>query len=176
MLALKKALESNPLVYITRDIERALGLPPATKNYYIISNHSAFAKSIAQGSPSILLIKEKKKLDTRELLEHPLAAKFIGRLKNPRLLVFKSTPQIEKICQKRGSKLLNPSAALASQVEEKISQVKWLGKLARYLPPHTITVLKNVAWKKGKFVLQFNRAHTGSGTILITSKIGRAHV
>jgi len=181
MLALKKALESSPIVYITRDIERALGLPLTTENYYIVSNHNAFAKSIAQdaaqraglcpaGSPQILLIKEKTKLDTRELLEHPETIKFINRLKNPQILVFKNTPQIEKICRAHGWKLLNPKAELANRIEEKISQVEWLEKLARYLPPHTISELKDVSWKGKNFILQFNRAHTGLGTVLITSK------
>jgi len=121
MLALKKALESHPIVYITRDIERAIGLSPSIENYYIVSNHNHFAKSIPP-NPSILLIKEGEKLDTRELLEHPETIKFINRLKNPGLLVFKNTPQIEKICQIKNWKLLNPSAELANRVEEKISQ------------------------------------------------------
>ena len=169
MLALKKALESHPIVYITRDIERAIGLSPSIENYYIVSNHNHFAKSIPL-NPSILLIKEGEKLDTRELLEHPETIKFINRLKNPGLLVFKNTPQIEKICQIKNWKLLNPSAELANRVEEKISQVEWLGKLSRYLPPHTIAELKNIRWKGKKFIIQFNRAHTGSGTMLVSSK------
>jgi len=63
--------------------------------------------------------------------------------------------------------LLNPSAILAGEIEEKISQVKWLGSLAKYLPPYEIKILKDVRYEGKKFILQFNRAHTGNGTILV---------
>ena len=72
MQELKNALKSAPVVYVTREMERAVGLAPGTENYYIITNHSAFAKSTAKNSLTVLLIKEKQKIDTRKLLEHNL--------------------------------------------------------------------------------------------------------
>ncbi len=170
MKALELALKKQPVVYVTRDIERALGLPPKTKNYFIVTNNTPFGKQIAKTRPGVLLIKNKTLLDTRELLTHPLTIKFIKKIKNPHIVVFKNTSAIEQACQENNWPLLNPPAELASKIEEKITQVEWLGKLAKYLPPHQILPCKKIKFTGEKFILQFNRAHTGSGTILIESK------
>ncbi|OGH89079.1 MAG: hypothetical protein A2537_02995 [Candidatus Magasanikbacteria bacterium RIFOXYD2_FULL_36_9] len=138
-----------------------------TKGYYIISNYTAFANSLAKGHKNVLLIKNTELLDTRELLVHAKTINFIKKIKNPQVLVFKNTLQIEKICADNGWTLLNPSAVLASQVEEKISQINWLGGLTKFLPPFEITIAKDIKWKGESFILQFNRAHTGNGTIFI---------
>ncbi len=158
---------NKPVIYVARDLERTLGLPVTTKGYYIISNYTAFANSLAKGHKNVLLIKNTELLDTRELLVHAKTINFIKKIKNPQVLVFKNTLQIEKICADNGWTLLNPSAVLASQVEEKISQINWLGGLTKFLPPFEITIAKDIKWKGESFILQFNRAHTGNGTIFI---------
>jgi len=161
---------NKPIVYVARDLERTLGLPVQTKGYYIISNYTIFANSLVKGRKNVLLIKNPELLDTRELLNHPRAVKFIKAIKNRHILVFKNTLQIEKICADHGWPLLNPSATLANKVEEKISQVNWLGELIRFLPPFQIKIVKDVKWSGESFILQFNRAHTGSGTLFIENK------
>src|SRR3989339_2031066 len=158
---------NKPVIYVVRDLERTLGMPMTTKGYYIISNYTAFANSLAKGRKNVLLIKNTELLDTRELLVHAKTINFIKKIKNPQVLVFKNTLQIEKICADNGWTLLNPSAVLASQVEEKISQINWLGGLTKFLPPFEITIAKDIKWKGESFILQFNRAHTGNGTIFI---------
>lgn len=160
----------QPIVYVCRDLERAMGLPLSTPSYYIISNYTTFANSLSKGHKNILLIKNKTLLDTRDLLTHPQTKKFIAKLKKPQILVFKNTPFLEKICSASGYELLNPSAELANLVEEKISQVQWLGELKKFLPAHHIQPAKEVIWENKKFILQFNRAHTGSGTVLIENE------
>ncbi|MBI5729045.1 MAG: ATP-grasp domain-containing protein [Candidatus Magasanikbacteria bacterium] len=171
----------GPVVYVCRDMERALGLPLSTQNYFIITNSSAFAKSVAAKNRNILLIVENAPLDTRDLLAHPKTAAWLNRLPNPKILVFKNTTQIEKLCRDKGWQLLNPPAELAKRVEEKISQLTWLGPLQKYLPPHKVMLCKDLEWSKKKlarhrtggsgagYIVQFNHAHTGLGTILINS-------
>jgi len=168
MQALKQALFLNPVFYVTRDIERALGLDLNTNGYFIISNYSVFAKSIAKNHKNVFLIKEKKQLDTWELLEHSFTKQTIQRMSN--ILVFKNTTQIEKICQKNNWCLLNPPAKLAGEIEEKISAIKWLGMLKKYLPKYQVKKCGCIKWTGKQFVLQFNRSHTGSGTIKIKTK------
>jgi hypothetical protein len=175
---LESFLSKNPLVYVTRDLERALGLPLNTRGYFIISNFTPFVKSKCKGLNNILLIKGKDLLDTHELLSHPQTKAFLNKLNGPRILVFKNTVTIEKICQNNNWELLNPKSSFANFVEEKISQVEWLGPLNKFLPPHEVKTLGEITWPKfavqGKnalpFILQFNRAHTGSGTYLIRSE------
>ena len=160
----------KPVIYIVRDLERALGLPLTTKGYYIISNSTPFAKSFAKGRKNVLLIKNKELLDTRELLADTRVKRFVNKIKNAQILVFKNTVAIEKVCQENNWTLLNPSAALAVKVEEKVTQVEWLGELRKFLPPCEIKIAKEIKWTGNKFILQFNRAHTGSGTILVESE------
>lgn len=163
-------LNNNPIVFVTRDLERALGLPLSTVGYYIITNYSAFANKLAKKYRNILLIKRKELLDTHELLARIETKRFIGGVKSARILVFKNTVLIEEICRKNNWPLLNSSAELAATVEEKISQLSWLGDLKKYLPPHQLIPCGLIKWPGKKFILQFNRAHTGSGTILIKNK------
>lgn len=164
-----EALKSRPIIYVTRDIERALGMSLDLDGYFIISNSTLFGKMAVTGHANALLIEEPELLDTYELLKNEKVIEYISKIPNPNILVFKNTLQIERICQQNNWKLLNPPAALAAKIEEKNSQVEWLGDLAELLPPHAIKICKKVEWPDEPFILQFNRAHTGNGTLLITS-------
>ncbi len=183
MNALKLALNKQPIVYIARDIERALGLGKEYENYHIITNSTPFAKSLTSTTDAepplknITLIPGLKPLDTHELLAHPTTIEILKHLGQPGVLVFKNTPAIERLCFEQGFNLLNPPAELSRTVEEKISQLDWLGDLERFLPPHTRLILKDISYTEAcaklssppheGFILQFNRAHTGSGTMHI---------
>ncbi|MBI2990411.1 MAG: hypothetical protein HYY51_04495 [Candidatus Magasanikbacteria bacterium] len=168
-----KTLSKNPVVYVTRDLERAIGLGLDTPGFYIISNSSGFAKSLTKDRTHIVLIENSRPLDTHELLtrasEKGIIESFTFESK-PNLMVFKNTALIEQICSDKGWNLLNPSAKLASKVEEKISQVEWLGPISRYLPLHEIKLCREAQWPGRPFILQFNRSHTGLGTILLENK------
>lgn len=164
-----KNFPKQPVIYVSRDLERAIALS-SQKHYYIISNGSPFAKRLQKSNPNIILVSKPKLLDTHELLEQPKIKKFINSLPDRQLMVFKNTALIEKICDKNNWTLLNPSARLAAAVEEKISQLEWLSDLQKFLPPHQVMQGKNLEWKNENFIAQFNRAHTGSGTMLIKSK------
>jgi hypothetical protein len=88
----------------------------------------------------------------------------------PNILVFKNTMRIEELCAKKGWRLLNPRAVLAEKIENKISQVDWLGELSELLPNFKIAPAKDIKWEKKPLILQFAHAHTGLGTILINSE------
>ena len=156
------------MFYVCRDVERAVGINLTLPGYFIITNYNEYSAKLAGQYPHIILIKEKEQLDTKNLLAHTLTKNTIK--KNDNVLVFKSNALIEAECGKNGWKLLNPDAKLADKIESKISQIKWLGKLEKYLPPHRVDVCANVRWQGKPFILQFSHAHTGSGTILINSK------
>ena len=165
--AISKRLLKRRFFYVCRDVERAIGVNLTLPNYYIITNYSEFSAKLARQHPNIILVKEKEQLDTRDLLAHTRTKNTIK--KNDFVLVFKNNALIEAECRKNGWKLLNPDSKLADRVESKISQVEWLGKLSKYLPPHRIDVCGNVRWDGKPFILQFNHSHTGSGTFFIDS-------
>lgn len=156
----------KPLVYVTRDIERALGMEP-TGNYFVVSNKTPFGESIQKRYPdNVWLIDTTNTIDTYDLLLLPQVQDVISK-RSADVLVFQNTPRIERLSLEMGWNLINPKAELAKQVEEKISQVKWLQDDVSLLPPHKITILKDVQFAGKKFVLQFNHSHTGQGTFVI---------
>jgi hypothetical protein len=177
----------RPVVYVCRDIERALGLELPREGYFIITNKTTFSEKLQEGLPpafrkQILLIKSETKftLDTHELLTHPQVVAYIKDIQSPApaILVFKNTLRIEEICREQGWLLLNPSAQVAAKVEEKISQVEWLGELTHLLPPHEIIECSQIDWKKSfskafsqSCILQFNHAHSGEGTLLVENTV-----
>lgn len=166
--AISQRLSRRRLFYVCRDLERAVGIDLTLPGYYIITNYNEYSAKLALQYPHIILIKEKEQLNTNNLLRHKNNKKMIK--KNDYVLVFKSNALIETECKKNGWKLLNPNAKLADKIEGKISQIYWLGKLAKYLPPHRVDVCANIKWDGRPFILQFSHAHTGSGTMFISSK------
>ncbi|MFA6095889.1 MAG: hypothetical protein WC767_03565, partial [Candidatus Paceibacterota bacterium] len=159
----------KPLVYVTRDIERALGMEPLG-DYFIAANKTPYAESIAARYPdNVLLVGSKEVLDTYELLSHTDVAGMIARL-GAEVIVFQNTSRIERLAREKGWRLLNPPAELARTVEEKISQVRWLEDDESLLPPHEIRKVKEVSFDGTRFVLQFNHSHTGEGTYIIDAQ------
>jgi predicted ATP-grasp superfamily ATP-dependent carboligase len=165
----------KPLVYVARDIERALGMKPEG-NYYIVSNDTPFGRQSQKWSPdNIILVQSRKILDTDDLLLRKETFDLITKL-NADVVVFMSTPRTERIAKENEWNLVNPPAVLARKVEEKISQIKWLAEDAKLLPPHNISAVKDVVFAGEKFVLQFNHSHTGEGTFIIDSEKVLTHL
>lgn len=170
MKRLYEALLKHPVVYVTRDIERALGIYPGTPGYHIVSNKTALGVQLQSRHPEhILLIDTEHPLDTHELLERT-EVKMLFEKTKASLVVFKNTPHIERIAQEHKITLLNPPAKLAARVEEKISQIAWLEELCSFLPPHTLTTVQELSYEKKPYIIQFNHAHSGEGTKLIKRK------
>jgi hypothetical protein len=161
---------SKPIVYITRDIERAMGTKPG-ENYRIITNRTAYAENVQLQFPGfITLIDAPAMLDTSELMQHEVALETLSHI-DADVLVFKNNTRTEDIARTHGWNLLNPKAALAEKVENKISQIEWLGALAEeWLPPHQVLPAKDIAWNKQPLIVQWAHGHTGDSTILINSE------
>ena len=180
----EKSNLKRPVIYIARDIERALGMMMPTANtghisdYYIIAGRTAYAEEIQKKYPDNVMLAGDL-LDTHEILIVPeVAAEIDRRTKkdNAAILVFKNTLQIERIAREKGWTLLNPSAELAEKIENKITQAAWLGDLAKYLPEHKVVKVRDiVAGAKGTpfafpFIMQWAHSHTGDGTILVSKQ------
>lgn len=164
---ISKKLGSKRLFYVCRDLERAWPIMKS-EPAFIISNHTPSAARLAGHHPRVTLIKTKTILDTSALLNHAKTKKIIRPYDY--IIVFKNTHQLEKICAINKWHLLNPPSDLSKTVEEKISQIRWLGQLNKLLPAHHVVTGNELIWKGRPFILQFNHAHTGSGTMLINSK------
>ncbi len=171
------------LIYVTRDIERALGMAPSD-TYHIISNRSTYGEAVERQFPaSITLIEDEKQeiAGTGNLLDNPATTELIGRItertgERPWVMIFKNTARIEPIIKARGWNLINPPAMTSEKVENKISQVLWLGSLEKFLPAHRLEFAKNIEWTGTPFVLQWAHGHTGGGTILVQNDVQLAEL
>ncbi len=172
MKLLYDTLAQKPAVYVTRDLDRALGLPLNTPGYYIIANSSPNAKQIAGGRENVLLIEAERQLDTWELLEHPETKCQMSNVPAGRgqMLVFKPSKKIEQICSRNNWQLLNPPAELAGKIEEKITQLSFLPELIDLFPKYEVTNFLIFKFSNFPFVIQFNHSHTGVGTHLIENE------
>ncbi len=175
-------MNTNPIIiYVTREIERALGMEPS-ESYYIVSNKTKYGEGVQKKYPDhVILVEpnEKGLLGTTDLLAHQQTRDLIVNLKSnppaggvnlvPSLLVFKNTMRVETSANLLDCKLINPPASLSERVENKITQIRWLDKLGmKYLPPHAVKVAKLITWKgENPFIIQWNHGHTGDGTMLI---------
>lgn len=164
----------KPITYITRDLERAIGMEPSV-DYCIVANKTPYAEKYASRFPegSVILVNgttEAGVLGTRELMDHPLVKeKLVARPSD--VLVFKNTARVEEAATKNNLHLLNPKAQLSETVENKMSQIEWLGELGKkYLPHHVIMNARNLTWTGEPFIVQWAHGHTGGGTILISSE------
>jgi hypothetical protein len=160
-------LNDNKIIYVTRDIERALGMVP-NKDYLIISNKTAYGEEIKKQYPDFVHLisgESKDLLGTTELLSHPETTKLVTP--DSRILVFKNTLRVETEISNKKWIVLNPKSQLSERVENKLSQIRWLGELAKYLPSHTTKLTKQISWKNEPFIVQWAHGHTGDGTVLI---------
>ncbi|MDD5165069.1 MAG: ATP-grasp domain-containing protein [Candidatus Pacebacteria bacterium] len=171
-----KPVKSPVILYVTRDIERALGVQPSA-DYYIVANKTAYAESIKKSYPDFIHLIETTRedgdlLDTRELLDNKALHSLIEDMgaENISIIVFKNTSQIEEICKKNNWNLVNPSSVLAEKIENKMTQVEYLGALGNtYLPPHSLITAKDIIWSKKPLIIQWAHSHTGLGTTLVNS-------
>lgn len=122
------------LFYITRDVERATGLLGVRKDYYVITNPSPLAETMkAKYEEQVTVIPHRRGqaclTPTIELVRSEHVQKKIQELsqgETSQILVFKTSPQIERECTRLGWKLINPSYEVGAVLEEKILQWKWL--------------------------------------------------
>jgi hypothetical protein len=172
------------IIYVARDIERALGKEPVG-DYFIVSNKNRYTETIQAKYPTNVFLvgdSENGELDTYDLLINPEVKEIINKIAEAaepvtaagpaNIVVFKNTSMIEKACADNNWKLLNPSAALAEKIENKVTQVEWLGDLTKYLPRHEVKEASLIRWGEKEwfaepFILQWAHSHTGEGTMLV---------
>lgn len=174
------ASAKETVIYVTRDIERALGTQPAA-NYLVVSNRTAYGEAVQKRHPHFVTLVESGRDDatgasvgTGDLMADPKTLEVFSKTSRaagmkPYILVFKNTARIEPVAREHGWTLINPPAATSEKIENKISQIPWLGELERYLPAHRIEFMKNIRWEGKPFIIQWAHGHTGAGTLLVRS-------
>lgn len=147
---INKKISKEPLFYITRNKERALGVEKLLRNYKIITTFPL--------------------KDTAEILKTTAIPKGVA-------IVFKNNPKIQRIAKEKKIRLLNPDYRLVEKYENKITQYQWLNKIIpEYLPTTIIATPHAVSFSELKkkldipFIYQSNRGHSGEGTQVVRDK------
>ncbi len=163
-------LSDKKIIYVTREIERALGMPPS-ENFIILSNVTKYGLTIKEKYPDFIHLipnPNNKLLGTTELLSHPDTQSIITP--DAHILVFKNTLRVESEINAKKWTVINPKSYLSERVENKLSQIRWLGDLGKYLPSHTVKLTKQIMWKNEPFIIQWAHGHTGDGTQLVRTR------
>jgi len=166
------------VIYVTPDIERAMGMIPQS-HYRIVTAKTPYAEELHTAYPDFvtLLGNTSATTDTPSLLKEEEVRALALNL-DAGIVVFKNNTLTEATASEKEIHLLNPRAALAEKIENKVSQVEWLGTLAeKYLPAHSIKMGKELTWKKTPYIFQWAHGHTGETTHLIRSEkdVGDIH-
>lgn len=180
-----KRLETSPLFYVTNDVERALGLEGLLQNFHIVCmDDSNIVDQMFESGKSVFSLEhETKELNkvfrnSVKLLSEPAVKFFIDSKDGGEkyFQTFKISSGFERIAGEYNAKVLNTSAELNMQFENKISQYQRLSPAGVKFPETIVGALKDFTFadikaKLGeKFVVQFNRGHTGSGTHFISDE------
>lgn len=172
------------IFYLCNDPERALGLEKVLSNYHIVctDNNPMVDALIADGVKIFSLarhLQEDKPIfrNSNRLLQHSAVQQYIKENtppnETPNIMVFKIAPNIERSATTLGYKVLNTSAELNRKFENKIPQYQTLTKEGVNFPKTVITNLANATYEGltkelgEDIVIQFNRGHTGLGTIFL---------
>jgi hypothetical protein len=168
--------QKRKIVYVARDMERAMGAEPSA-DYIVVSNRTLYAEAMKKAHPNFVYLADgddAETSNTQSLLKSDTVRKLMTDLGasdgKASILVFKNNPLIEAVVKENGWDLLNPSSDISERVENKITQVEWLGELAsEYLPTYTIAPTKELKWNKEPLIIQWAHGHTGDGTNLVNS-------
>lgn len=174
--------KDRPILYLTNDPERALGVERLLKNYHILSiDQSESVDMMEKMGVKIFSLEkqsEKKNMvfrNSSKLYDSEIIQNYIKKFNSPYLQVFKPSLQVEVRANRDKYTLFNAKADLNHKFEEKFSQLEFFVKEGIQIPNSKIYDVLSLDYGKlssiyGKsFLIQFNRGHTGTGTKRITN-------
>ncbi len=175
-------LTEKPLVYFSREVERAIGLEDYLQNYHIfcVENHY-IVNQIEKKELNIYCTDNKnielKSKSTIDLLRNEQIQNEINIIGKSGFYaqVFQNSGPIENEIKKLNGIQFNSSYLLSKKYENKISQYEFLRKAEIPVPTGRITNLSTENYSSlkndyDKFVIQLEKSHTGGGTFIIDSQ------
>lgn len=173
---------NKPIVYFSNDIERSFGLEKYLDHFYMFCIDKNEIVDYAQKDfPDRVfclgkISDEEVFRSSVKLVSHSETQKRLKDLGSFYAQTFKISPRFEFLAKNLGATLLNTQAKLNRLFESKLSQFEALSKSNVNFPKTIITKVNEIDFEYLKkelelpFVLQYNRGHTGDGTLIIQSK------
>lgn len=171
--------KNSSLIYFSKDAERATGLEDYLTNYNVVAfEQSEIAKALSK-KLNVYTNNQGEIKSILDLLDSELVKIFIKHVSKEKSFYAQffqlAKPYINKINQMGGS-VLNNSPELNRKFEDKFSQYQFFVENNLDIPQSMIVELSNISYldvvnKLGsQFVIQMDRAHTGTGTFFVESK------
>lgn len=178
---------SPTIFFICNDAERALGLELELDNFHIvcIDDNPIIDFLQNKGGKVFCLERELGKLNpifrnSNKLLQESSVQEYISKNtpegQTPNVMFFKIAPNLERTCESLGYKILNTTSELNRKFELKLSQYELLKDSDVHFPKTQIVTLGESSYTElsqnmgTSFVIQYDRGHTGTGTVFINSE------
>ncbi len=177
--------KEKPIFFISNDPERALGLENYLKNYHIVciddndiveymKNHKIKIFSLENETNQLNTIYR----NSNRLLHHDLTKEYISKntTNEAYFMFFKIAPNLERTAGNMNFEILNTSSKLNRKYELKLSQYETLKDIGVNFPRTLIIKLEEADYSElinelgENFIVQFNRGHTGGGTVEIINE------
>ena len=168
---------NRPVFFLTKDIERAIGLEDTYPNYHIITsstNHTT-THILKERGYNIYITPRPAKYSF-DLLLMPDVQKYITQHTNkhkPAIMFFKNSPASEFHTKQLNWQLLAPPSKVSKVFERKIQQSKIFEENNIPHPKTIIMKLADYDFKElqkeigNPFIIQFDIGHTGNSTYFI---------
>jgi len=189
LLKVNNNLDQAKFFYLSNDPERALGLEKLLKNYVVVHiDRSQYLDDLDRLKlPYFCWDQELKQGNNTEpepfrsslkLIKSPEFVKYFeaNKLATNYFQTFKISPAFAMAVSALGGLPMNTQAQLNRLFEDKLSQYRELSQLNISLPRTQIAKLSEVTYQSltaalgANFVVQFDRGHTGSGTVFINNE------
>ncbi len=182
--SVNEKIKDKPLIYFTREAERAIGLELLLENYHICCiEDSDIVSSLKDKGISIFCLEregiELLHKSTGNLLSQTIVTEWIKKITNGSeffAITFIPTNTLDYKIKSLGGKLLGNPYELHQSFENKISQATLLNTTAIRTPKNKSKYFHELSHDEvikefgDNFVLQEDRAHTGSGTYITPNK------
>jgi glutathione synthase/RimK-type ligase-like ATP-grasp enzyme len=166
--------------YLSNDPERALGLEKLVTNFHVVFiDQSQYSQYFIQQHIPYFCLDEHRSDDvfrsSAKLIKAPEFIEYFNANKKQTnyIQTFKISSAFAMQVNAMGAISMNTSAALNHQFEDKISQYENIKDLGISLPITFVDELQKFTYADLKvrlgevFVVQFDRGHTGSGTVFV---------
>ncbi len=152
---------------ISPDPAKIHGMEYAWSRLKILSGKSSpYLRAAAKRGVDITFLRLPRVRGTAELLAQPQLKQKLKQ--GSQILVFKNTPQIERLAEANGWQILMPPSRYLSQLEDKFNFVEFCKKHRLPALPAQIAVLNDLKYTQ-PVVVQLRRGHAGCGTHFVQS-------
>lgn len=184
--SLVQKLNSTALVYVTVEVERALGLEQLLPNYHIICYEDSpiidelLSKGISVFSVARNGLENQVRKTTAAMLKAPEVKEHIQKVSEGKhflLQTFHPTPMFSYQAKQYDCTLLNNEVELTEDITDKLTLAEVMNQQKIQIPKFTVEKLNNVSWEETcqklestKLVIQNRKSHTGEGTYILDSE------